>query len=222
MKQGKFTSSISSSGVGSVSSGVLGDSSGSCKPVILGGSYSPGTALSTSNTVQLEVTVAVPGSYTISSNTANGISFAKSGTFTATGLQTVILTGNGTPITSGTQNFIVTYGNSQCTFAINFGSSAVSTLGGNGGNCAPFAIGGIYQQGILLNQTNTVQLQVTVVTPGNYTISTDTVNGISFTNSGTFNNTGLQIITLAGQGTPVNTGIKNFVEHGRAAWMERW
>ncbi len=218
LAQGKFTSTISLSGTGTgISSGVLGDSSGNCKPVTLSGSYSPGTALTSTNTIQMEVTVAVPGSYTISTNTANGISFTKSGTFTSAGLQSVTLNGNGTPIVSGTQNFIVTYGNSQCTFAIDFGSGAVFTLGGNGGNCTPFAVGGIYQQGILLNTTNTVQLQVTVTTIGNYTISTDTVNGISFTNSGTFANTGLQIITLAGSGTPTNAGAQNFVVSGGAS-----
>ncbi len=209
---GKFTSTISASGsAGSASSGVLGDSSGICKPVTLAGSYLPGIALTSGNTVQLEVTVAVAGSYTISTNTANGISFTKSGTFTSAGVQTVTLIANGTPISSGTQNFTVTYDNSQCTFAIDFGSAAVFTLGGNGGNCTPFTIGGIYQQGILLNPTNTVQLQVTVTSIGNYTIATDTVNGVSFSNSGTFTSTGLKIITLAGTGTPLNAGIQNFV-----------
>ncbi len=209
---GKFTSTISASGsAGSASSGVLGDSSGTCKPVTLAGSYLPGIALTSGNTVQLEVTVAVAGSYTISTNTANGISFTKSGTFTSAGVQTVTLIANGTPISSGIQNFTVTYGNSQCTFAIDFGSAAVFTLGGNGGNCTPFTIGGIYQQGILLNPTNTVQLQVTVTSIGNYTIATDTVNGVSFSNSGTFTTTGLKIITLAGIGTPLNAGIQNFV-----------
>ena len=209
---GRFTSSINSTGGGSsISSGVLGDSSGNCKPVILAGSYSPGAALTSANTVQLQVTVAAPGSYTISSNIVNGISFSKSGTFTSAGVQVVTLNGNGTPIASGPQNFVISYGNSQCTFPIDFGSAAVLTLGGNGGNCAPFTVGGVYQQGILLNPTNTVQLQVTVVTPGNYTISTDTVNGVSFSNSGTFTNTGLQIVTLAGSGTPLNAGVQNFV-----------
>ncbi len=210
---GKFTSTIGVSGSagGGISSGVLGDSSGSCNPVTLSGSYSPGTALTGANTVQVEVTVAIPGSYTISSNTANGISFTKSGTFTSAGLQTVTLGGTGTPLSAGPQNFTVTYGNSQCTFAINFGSVGAYVLGGNGGNCTPFALGGVYQQGILLNQSNSVQLQVTVNTIGNYTISTDTVNGISFTSTGTFATTGLQIVTLAGSGTPVNSGVQNFV-----------
>ncbi len=212
LAQGRFTSTIGASGsVGGISSGVLGDSSGSCKPVTLAGAYATGTALTGANTVQLQVTVAKPGSYTISSNKANGISFTKSGTFTSAGVQTVTLIGSGTPVDPINQNFTVTYGNSQCTFAINFGPSSVYTLSGAGGNCTPFSVGGIYQQGILLNTSNSIQLQVTVTTPGDYTISTNTVNGISFTNSGTFSNTGLKIITLAGSGTPLNSGPQNFM-----------
>ncbi|MEP6584400.1 MAG: hypothetical protein ABJA90_09035 [Ginsengibacter sp.] len=209
--QGKFTSSLRISPGSAVSSGVLGNSSGNCTPISLGGSYSPGIALTSTDTVQLQVTVAIPGSYTISTNSVNGVSFTKSGIFASAGVQTVTLNGSGTPTNAGTQNYIVTYGNSQCTFAIDFGSSAVYVLGTSGGSCTPFTLGGIYQQGILLNPSNSVQLQVTVTTPGSYTIMTDVVNGISFTNSGTFTATGLQIITLTGSGTPTNAGLQNFV-----------
>nr|MDQ6890522.1 hypothetical protein [Bacteroidota bacterium] len=99
LTQGKFTASLKQQGTtgGGISSGVLGDSSGNCKPVILNGAYSQGTALTASNTVQVEVTVAVPGTYTISSNTLNGVSFTKSGTFTSAGVQNVTLAGTGTP-----------------------------------------------------------------------------------------------------------------------------
>ncbi len=208
LTEGKFTSTINISGTaGGVSSGVLGDSSGTCKPVVLGGAYSSGVALTSLNTVQLQVTVSVPGTYTISTNTVNGVSFSNTGTFTSVGVQTVTLTGSGTPTNSGNSDFAVTYGNSRCSFSINFGNPSTGTLGGGGGACTPFTVGGVYQQGILLNPTNTVQLQVTVTTPGNYSITTNTVSGISFSASGNFPNTGLQIVTLAGTGTPTTSGI---------------
>lgn len=211
LTEGKFTSTINISGTsGGVSSGVLGDSSGTCKPVLLGGAYSAGVALTSQNIAQLQVTVAVPGSYTISTNTVNGVTFSKSGTFTSAGIQTVVLNGTGTPTNSGNSDFTVTYGNNQCNFTINFGNPSTGTLGGGGGACTPFTVGGVYQQGILLNPTNTVQLQVTVNTPGNYSITTNTVSGISFSTSGTFTNTGLQIVTLAGSGTPGASGILAF------------
>ncbi|MDQ6843091.1 MAG: hypothetical protein M3Z92_01880 [Bacteroidota bacterium] len=212
LTQGKFTASLKQQGTtgGGISSGVLGDSSGNCKPVILNGAYSQGTALTASNTVQVEVTVAVPGTYTISSNTLNGVSFTKSGTFTSAGVQNVTLAGTGTPAATGNQIYTVSYGTAQCTFSINFGSASAGTLGGGGGNCTPFTVGGVYQQGIVLNQTNSVQLQVNVTTPGNYFITTNTVNGVSFSKSGTFASAGLQIVTLAGTGTPINSGAQTF------------
>ena len=103
--------------------GVLGDSSGNCKPVTLAGTYSPGIALTSANTVQVQVTVATAGTYSIKTNTVNGVTFSKTGTFTSTGTQNVILNGSGTPANSGDQNFTLSYGNSQCSFTINFVST---------------------------------------------------------------------------------------------------
>lgn len=209
---GKFTAALQGVGGGStLSSGVLGDSSGTCKPVVVNGTYTPGTPLDGTNTIELQVTVATPGTYTISSPTVNGISFSGTGTFSNTGPQTVTLNGGGTPSSQGVQNFTVSYGNSQCSFSIIFGNSAVYTLGGSGGDCAPLSIGGVYQQGIILSTSNTVQIGVTATVPGDYLIKTDTVNGVSFSASGTFASAGFQSVVLAGSGIPVNEGVQNFI-----------
>ncbi|MEP6926102.1 MAG: hypothetical protein ABI834_00635 [Ginsengibacter sp.] len=209
LSQGKFTSSIGTSGT-NASSGVLGDSSGNCKPVTLAGTYLQGVALTSANTVQVQVTVAAVGTYSITSNAVNGVSFAKTGTFTSVGVQNIILNGTGTPSSSGNQNFIIKYGNSQCGFKISFGVPATGSLGGGGGSCTPFTLAGIYKQGVLLNSSNTVQIQVNVTTPGSYNIITNTVNGVSFFKSGTFASTGIQTITLTGSGTPFNAGLQTF------------
>ena len=193
-----------------VSSGILGDSSGTCKPVILSGIYSQGLTLNSTNTVQVQVTVATAGTYSIKTNTVNGVTFSKTGTFTSTGVQNVILTGTGTPINSGEQSFTLSYGNSQCDFKINFAPPATGTLGGGGGNCTPFAIAGTYQQGISLDATNSIQIQVNVATAGNYSITTNTVNGVLFSQTGNFSTTGVQTIFLTGSGTPENAGSQNF------------
>lgn len=209
---GKFTSTFSKNagGSGSVSSGVLGDSSGNCKPVILAGTYIKGIPLTSANTVQVQVTVTSTGTYTINTNTVNGVAFLQTGTFTSIGLQTITLIGSGNPTNSGVQNFTLFYGNSQCNFSINFLAPASGTLGGGGGNCTPFAIAGNYQQGIPLNATNTVQVQVNFTSTGPYSISTNTVDGVVFSNTGNVANTGVQTITLTGSGTPVNSGNQNF------------
>jgi hypothetical protein len=211
LTSGKFTSSFSGTGSsGRTSNGVLGDSSGTCKPVTLAGTYSQGVPLTSANTVQLQVTVAIAGSYTIKTNAVNGVTFSKTGTFNSTGVQTVILVGSGTPTATGDQNFTVSYGNSQCDFTINFAPPAMGTLGGGGGSCTPFAIAGTYQQGTPLDASNSVQIQVNVASLGSYSITTNSVNGVTFSKTGTFTATGVQAIFLTGSGTPVNAGLQNF------------
>jgi hypothetical protein len=119
ISQGKFNSTIGVSHL-NVSSGVLTDSSGDCKPVTVAGVFSPGIALTFANTVQVQVTVATEGTYSISTNTVNGVTFSKSGVFNSTGVQTVLLNGSGVPANPGPQNFIISYGNSQCAFSVTF------------------------------------------------------------------------------------------------------
>jgi len=76
-----------------------------CTGAILAGTYNTGTALTSANTVKLQVTVDTIGSYTVSTAAVNGIAFTGSGTFTATGVQTIILIGTGNPASAGTFDF---------------------------------------------------------------------------------------------------------------------
>jgi hypothetical protein len=208
---GKFTSTIGGSNGVAASIGVLGDdSTGNCKPVTLSGTYLQGVALTSANTAKFQVTVGTPGTYTISSNKINGVTFSGTGTFLSAGVQNVVLTGSGTPLIAGDQNFTIAYGNSQCGFKVTFASSAAGTLGGGGGTCTPFTIAGTYQQGILLTTSNTVQINVTVTTPGAYNITTNASNGVTFSKTGSFTATGSQTVTLVGVGTPQNSGAQNF------------
>ena len=130
---GKFTSRINLIGNGTggggtgTAFGTLGVSAGVCTPVTTGGTFTQGVTLTSTNTVQVQVTVTTPGTYTISTNTVNGVSFSKTGTFTATGVQNVILNGTGTPTNSGSQNFTVTFGSSVCNFSIPFATGTVIT-----------------------------------------------------------------------------------------------
>lgn len=123
---GKFTARINltgngtGGGTGGTAIGTLGASAGSCTPVSPSGTYTQGIALTSSNTVQIQVNVTTAGTYTISTGSVNGVTFSKSGTFSSTGLQNVILVGNGTPVNSGSQNFSVSFGSSTCSFPITF------------------------------------------------------------------------------------------------------
>ena len=89
--------------------------------------------------------------------------------------------------------------------------TAVYDFSGAPGNCSTPVISGTYATGIAVTPANTVQLQVTVTTPGTYVISTATINGISFLASGTFFSTGLQTITLTGIGTPTVAGSFGYI-----------
>jgi hypothetical protein len=197
--------------VGSSAVGTLAGSPGGCLPANINGTYTVGTVLTATNTVEVQVNVSTIGAYNITTNTVSGISFSKSGTFTATGNQSVILNGTGTPSAAGAQTFTVTFGSSTCTFTINVvGTTAAGTLGGTPNACTPSSFQGTYTQNVALTATNTLTVQVNVTAVGSYTISTDVVAGFSFSKTGTFSTTGVQTVILNGAGTPNSSGLKTF------------
>jgi hypothetical protein len=184
---------------------------GDCINVITG-TYTVGTVLSSSNTISVLVNVATIGTYNLSSSSSNGISFTGSGTFTSTGPQTIILTGKGTPLTAGTYSY--SPGSNGCNFSITVvqgnSSSAVFSFDGGTGACAGTLINGTYTQGTAVSTGNTVTLKVNVTTPGSYSVSTETVNGISFAGAGNFTITGAQNLVLTSIGTPATAGDFNY------------
>lgn len=79
-----------------------GNNFNACFPHTNQGSYIAGTPLNNSNTVSITAYVTVPGNYSIYTTKVDGMVFGSSGTFATTGYQTVVLSGSGTPISSGT------------------------------------------------------------------------------------------------------------------------
>jgi hypothetical protein len=157
----------------------------------------------------MSVNVTKPGSYIINTNTANGISFSDAGSFTTTGPHTVTLLAKGNPVRAESTAFVPNTGTVSCNFYLNVASlppSAVFTLSGAPNNCAPVTVNGFYILLKPLDAANTVVIQADVATAGSYTITTNTVNGMSFSASGVFATTGLQNIVLRGSGTPQATG----------------
>lgn len=100
-------------GVGAVYSLVSAGST--CSASSTSGIYTTGLPLSASNTITVKVDVTSIGSYSISTNTANGMKFSATGSFTATGVQDVILNGSGTPTTAGTYTMTVSSAAGNCT-----------------------------------------------------------------------------------------------------------
>lgn len=117
---GLFKSVLKDDNSAPTSSGVLGDNNGNCQPVTINGVYKQGIIMNPGNTIVVEVTVAVAGTYHIYTDVVNGVSFSASGTFAQAGTQTVTLTGAGIPEQEGEKQFAVHFGNSQCAFNVTF------------------------------------------------------------------------------------------------------
>lgn len=81
---------------------------------------------------------------------------------------------------------------------------AKGTLKDNGsGDCLPVTIYGSYQKDTLLLSSNSVDVQVNFSQLGNYNIKTDTINGYSFSATGTAAIQGLNTIHMHASGRPI-------------------
>jgi len=92
--------------------------------------------------------------------------------------------------------------------------TAVYSLVSSSGVCGGAVVGGSYKPGVALDATNTVTLQVSVTKEGAYSLTTSTLNGYSFSGSGTFATMGLHTIALKGTGTPLALGTNTFLITG--------
>lgn len=119
-----------------------------CSTATLNGTYESGTAMTSSNTVVLNVNVTTAGSWSLTSTATNGITFSGNGTFTNNGAQTITLTASGTPAASGSFNIPVNNGTSNCTFPVSFSTAAIVDW--------KLTIGSTTYQGVVSN----AQLQV--------------------------------------------------------------
>ena len=97
---------------------TLNGSPDSCTNPIVSGEYTVGTALNAADSVVVKVTVITSGTYSLTTNTNNGIIFLSSGSFATSGQQTITLTGSGKPLSTGSFSF--TPGTNGCKFAIAF------------------------------------------------------------------------------------------------------
>ncbi len=86
-----------------------------CSSISNGANPIVGQALTAANSITIDVVVNVLSTYTITTNTANGYSYSASGTFGSTGIQTVTLTGSGTPTAAQTDAFTLTMNGSSTT-----------------------------------------------------------------------------------------------------------
>lgn len=217
IKYGSSTCTFTIPVAGSATGGAiytLGGAPGACSGATVSGSYIQGTAMGAGNAVTLEVNVTQIGTYTIAAASVNGMVFTATGLFTTTGVQNVTLSGSGLPVAAGIFNVTATNGTSSCTFSVTVlpaGTGAASfTLNGDPGTCSGATQNGTYAAGTPLIAANTITINVTVLTLGTYTITTNSSNGMIFGASGTFTVLGPQPVNLSGTGTPLAGGTNNF------------
>ena len=171
------------------------------------------TALKPASGVIINITADVTsaGTYSITTNTSKGITFAANGVFANTGTQTVALIASGTPTeVSSTANNMFNLntdprlsnpGTGRQIFQPSTNGTAIVTgysFGtSTGTNTVGFPVSNLRQP-----------ITATVNTNGSYFISTDTVNGVTFSgnNNTTMGGTGARSFNLTAVGTPLVAG----------------
>lgn len=98
----------------------------------------------------------------------------------------------------------------ELSYELGINAPATGTLKDSLGNCDSMSVNGTYTENQALGSSNTVTITVNVTGAGKYRISTDTVNGYSFIDSGFFANPGTYQVTLQGTGTPILPTTNNF------------
>lgn len=181
-----------------------------CASAVVSGVFKQDEPLNSTNTITLEVNVEATGDTSISTNTVGGVYFSSGPlSFDELGIKQVVLSAYGTPTTPGINRYTLNQTTglvSACSFEINVVRQPVvyNLL------CNSIVVNGRYAPNIQTNSTNTIVLNANVDYIGDYTIATNTVNGISFSASGTFTTTGLQEVTLTANGTPQNGGNHSY------------
>ena len=173
------------------------------------GLYMVDLPMTAQNTVTLHIDAITTGDYSITTPTRNGVYFSGEGTITTPGPQDIVLTAYGIPALendNGSPWYYPTV-DGGCSISMVFLPS-VAPITNMSINCGSAFASGNYVQGIPMDATNYVLLDVTLPAgsvPGVYNISTNTVNGIQFSGSGILDpaNGLTQTIQLSANGTPI-------------------
>src|SRR6187399_627466 len=109
-------------------------------------------------------------------------------------------------LTACSKEYSFEYGDS----AIVGGGTSEGTLGGDSNACTNTAQAGVLAVGVPLTDSNQLTVELNFTQIGTYSISTDTVDGIYFSRTGTISAPGPATVTLYGQGTPLAAGPFEF------------
>ena len=101
---------------------------------------------------------------------------------------------------------------SACTKTVTDSSTPLAVYSlGNGSGCTGATVSGRYVADTALTGDNNVTIMVDVGVAGPYWISTNTVNGMTFSQTSTFIDTGRQTVVLTGYGIPVAIDTSTFM-----------
>ena len=183
------------------------------------GTLTVGVPQNASNYIMYVVNVIAPGGYLISHNEPNSyVHFYAAGSLTHTGLDTIYVYGNGSiPILAGTFTLpLYSYGQTCYTTIVVNPVNASYTFMGAPGACESPGITGTYTSGVALDNNNYVDLLVNLTGLGSYNVSTNTINGFSFSGTGDLTNDGggPGDIRMHGIGTPLSPGVYTFIPTG--------
>lgn len=165
-----------------------------CSGATLSGIYTAGVATSLSNTVNLSINVTSTGSYTVSTQEVNGVTFQGTGLLNTAGSQTLILYAVGLPAIAGTFNYSITGAGSACTFSVTYdgapnnfitcdidGVFTTFNVGSTAGldNSAGVSILSIDGSSSLTTPDSSISLQVIKSSGGSVTAGTYNVNQLA-------------------------------------------
>jgi hypothetical protein len=144
------------------------NTNGSCTNPVVSGDYFKGSALGSSNTVQLQAYVTTDGRFNLQTNSRNGFLFSATGSFSDTGIQIITLTATGKPDSAG--DFIFTPAlASSCSFSVSVTGEQVPqagyTIAGAPNACSNVQVAGNYQRNHVLKGSNTITVSVMYSAP---------------------------------------------------------
>lgn len=172
------------------------------------GTYIEGKEVTSSNYLSLKVNVTKPGEYAVYATSGNGYSFSTTGTFLETGLYTIQLQAQGTPVNVGMDTLSISANGVEVECAPAAQVEVLTSAATYSISCRTAIVNGVYKKGVALDASNTITVSANVSAIGSYAITSTTVDGISFSASGTFTSTGNQNIILVGQGIPTSVDPK--------------
>ncbi|HYJ62458.1 MAG TPA: hypothetical protein VEV62_01855 [Parafilimonas sp.] len=132
---------------------ALSSSSGNCMDDTVYGSYIKGIALDSNSKIKIEVNVISAGTYSITTSIINGYSFSTSGTFLQTGVQSIFLNAEGTPLNAQADEFDINTGTSSCSLSIN----VLTPLNIIGGDYYPLTKNSYWTYDDLVNTDDTIK-----------------------------------------------------------------